>query len=111
MNMKAFTQQLTDFSDKLAKQRYISAVKDSFMNMMPLIICGSFAILFQNVICSTQEGYLSLANIPGMSWLSVLSPMFTAINYACMNFMSIGIVMMIAIHIGESYGNHDKAIG
>ncbi len=109
--MKAFTQQLTDFSDKLAKQRYISAIKDSFMNMMPLIICGSFAILFQNVICSTQEGYLSLANIPGMSWLSVLSPMFTAINYACMNFMSIGIVMMIAIHIGESYGNHDKAIG
>ena len=109
--MNSFTQKLTDFSNRLAKQRYISAIKDSFMNMMPLIICGSFAILFQNVICSTQEGYLSLANIPGLSFLSVLSPMFSAINYACMNFMAIGIVMMIAVHIGESFDNHDKAIG
>lgn len=110
-NMNSFTQKLTDLSEKLAKQRYVSAIKDSFMNMMPLIICGSFAILFQNVICSTTPGFVSLANIPGMAWLSVLSPMFATINYACMNFMAIGIVMMIAVHIGESYGNTDKAIG
>ena len=95
---------------KLNNNRYLSAIRVSFAEMIPIIIVGSFCTLFSNVICTTTEGYFSLANVPGFSWLAVFKPLFTAANYATMNMLAIGIVILLSAKVAESYGNHDKVV-
>lgn len=73
---------LLKVSTKIQAQRHMTAIKNAFTIMLPIIIIGSFCTLFTNVLCSTQEGALSLANIQGLSWLSKLAPIFSSINYA-----------------------------
>ena len=91
-------------------QRHLAAIKNAFMSLLPIIIIGSFCTLFSNVICNTTPGFFSLANIPGLSFLGKLNPMFTAANYGTMNFIAIGIVVLIAMELGEHYGITDKAL-
>lgn len=91
-------------------QRHLAAIRNSFMNLLPIIIIGSFCTLFTNVITNTREGFMSLANIPGLSFLSNIEPMFSAANYATMNFLAIGIVILLANELGESYGITDKGL-
>ena len=95
---------------KLNNNRYLSAIRVAFAEMIPIIIVGSFCTLFSNVICTTTEGYFSLANVPGFSWLAVFKPLFTAANYATMNMLAIGIVILLSAKVAESYGNHDKVV-
>lgn len=95
---------------KLQSQRHFSAIKNGFTTLLPIIIVGSFCTLFSNVICNTTEGYFSLANVPGLSFLGNLKPMFTAANYGTMNFLAIAIAVLIAIELGASYGIQDKAL-
>jgi PTS system cellobiose-specific IIC component len=91
-------------------QRHLAAIKNSFANLLPMIIIGSFCTLFTNVVTNTTKGYLSLANIPGLGFLANVKPMFTAANYATMSFMAIGIVILLANELGESYGVTDKGL-
>lgn len=44
-----------------------------------------------------------------MAWLANLAPMFNAINYATMNFFTIGLVVLIALELGKQYG-HDEFV-
>lgn len=98
------------FATKLQSQKHFSAIKNGLTSLLPVIIIGSFCTLFSNMICSTSPGYLSLANLPGMSWLSYFNPVFTAANYGTMNFIAIGATILIAMELGESYGIRDKAL-
>ena len=91
------------FAGKLQSNRYMAAIKDAFTDLMPIVIIGSFCTLFSNVICSTADGYLSLANVPGLAFLSKLNPIFTAANYACMNFMAVMLVILVSIYLGNYY--------
>ncbi len=90
-------------SDRLANQKYMYAIRNSFVGMLPLIIVGSFCNLFNSVICSTADGALSLARLPGMSWLSKLSPIFTMVNYATMNLFAIIAVLYISYELSGYY--------
>ena len=94
----------------MQSQRHLASIKNAFTNLLPIIIVGSFCTLFSNVVCNTTPGYFSLANLPGMSWLGVLTPMFTAANYGTMNFLAVGIVILLSVELGETYGNHDRAL-
>ena len=94
----------------LNSQRHLAAIKNAFTHLLPIIIIGSFCTLFSNVICSTAPGYLSLANVPGLSFLENLKPMFTAANYGTMTFLAIGLVILLADELGESYGITDKSL-
>ncbi|MGL5437839.1 MAG: PTS sugar transporter subunit IIC [Lachnospiraceae bacterium] len=101
---------LLNVAGGMQSQRHLAAIKNAFMSLLPIIIVGSFCTLFSNVICITTPGYFSLANVPGLSFLGKLNPMFTAANYGTMNFLAIGIVILIAIELGEYYNIHDKAL-
>jgi len=101
---------LLSVAGTMQTQRHLAAVKNAFTSLLPIIIIGSFCTLFSNVICNTTPGYFSLANIPGLSFLGKLNPMFTAANYGTMNFIAIGIVILIAMELGEHYGISDKAL-
>lgn len=94
----------------MQSQRHLSAIKAGFVSLLPVIIVGSFCTLFANVICNTTPGFFSLANVPGLSFLGKLSPMFTAANYGTMNFIAIGIVVLISMELGEYYEIHDKVL-
>lgn len=104
-----FTNALLSFAGKMQANKVLNAIKDSFIDNMPVVIMGSFCVLFQFTICTTADGYISLARVPGMSWLSKLTPIFTTANYGCMNFLAVAIVILIAIHYSENIGNaHDN---
>lgn len=87
----------------LSTQKYLAAIKNGFAGMTGMIIIGSFCTLIANVVCNNTPGYVSIANLPGMGWLSVLKPIFTSVNYGTMNFMTIFLIFLIAMEIGKSY--------
>lgn len=103
MNDK-FMNGLLTVAGKMQSNKVLSAIKDGFIDNMPIIIMGSFCTLFQWVITTTNPGYASLANINGMAWLHVLEPIFTTANYGCMNFMAVSVCILVAIHYAENLG-------
>lgn len=109
MNEK-FTNALLTVATKIGSNRYLAAIRNAFTDLMPLIIIGSFCTLFSNVVCNTTEGYLSIANIPGMAWLGTFKPLFTAANYGTMNMMAVGIVILLTGEVAAWYGNNDKVL-
>ncbi len=98
------------FAAKLSSQRHLQAIRNGFSELLPVVVTGAFCTLISNVVCNVRPGYISLANLPGMSWLGSLNPVFTAANYGTMSFITIGIVILIALGLGESYGIKDFAL-
>ena len=96
-----------EFATKIQGQRHINAIKNGFTNLMPVIIVGSICVLLSNVVCNTTEGYVSVANLPGMSWLGALKPIFDAANYGTMNMLAIGACLLVAMELGTSLGQND----
>lgn len=109
MNEKFMNVMLT-VAGKIGNNRYLAAIRDAFTDLMPIIIVGSFCTLFSNVVCNTTEGYMSLANVPGLSWLGLFKPLFVAANYGTMNMMAIGVVLLLSAKVAESFGNKDKVV-
>ena len=105
-----FMNGLLSVAAKLSTQRHLSAIRNSFSQLLPVIITGSFCTLMSNIVCNTTPGYVSVANLPGMSWLSNLTPIFTAANYGTMNFITIGIIILISIELAASEGVNDSTI-
>jgi PTS system cellobiose-specific IIC component len=106
-----FMNGLLTIAGKMQANPVLSAIKDAFIDNMPIVIMGAFCVLIQFIVCTHADGYISLANIPGMDWLTVLTPIFTTANYGCMNFMAVNICMLIAIHFAENLGHeHDNTV-
>lgn len=102
------TNAILKFSAQLQRQKYMQVIKNSFVKMLFVIIIGSFCTLFTNVISSTAKGAFSLANIPGMAWLSNFSKVFNTINYATMNLLAIIAVLFIAMEMASYYKIKNK---
>ena len=98
------------FATKIQGQRHINAIKNGFTNLMPIIIVGSLCTLLSNVVCNTTEGYVSLANLPGMAWLGSVRPIFDAANYGTMNMIAIGVCVLVSMELGMTLGQNDWAI-
>lgn len=96
---------LLSFAGKMQSNKVLSAIKDSFIDNMPVVIMGSFCTLFQFTVSITDPGYISLAKVPGMGWLEALTPIWTTANYGCMNFMAVAIVFLVAWHYAENLGH------
>ena len=101
---EAATEKLLIIADKISNQKYMSAIKNAFSTLMPVIITGAFCTLVTNVICSTTTDGISLAKVSGFAWLEVLSPIFNAANYATLNFFTIGAVVLIGLELGKKNG-------
>lgn len=101
---------LLRFAAVLQGNKYMSAIKNGFIALLPITICGAFCTLILNVVCSTTTKGISLAKVDGFAWLEQLSPMFKAANYATLNFMAIGLVIVIAVELGKSYGKKDMSV-
>ncbi len=97
-------------AEKLQMNRYLTAIRNGFNTLLPIIICGAFCSLMTSVVCSTTTTGFSLAKIHGLEWLGSLMPIFNAANYATMNFIAIGLVILIAIDLGRHYGKNDPLL-
>lgn len=101
---EAATEKLLMVADKISNQKHMSAIKNAFSTLMPVIITGAFCTLVTNVVCSTTTNGISLAKVSGFAWLEVLSPIFNAANYATLNFFTIGAVILIGLELGKKNG-------
>lgn len=97
-------------AEKLQRNRYMTAIKNAFTALLPVTICGAFSVLFTSVICTPNEKGLSLANFEMFRWLENLNPMFDAAYYATLNFLTIGLIVLIAIELGKQYGLEDLTL-
>lgn len=98
------------FASKLQANRFMTAIKNSFTALLPITIGGAFFTLILNVVLSTTTKGISLAKLPGMAWLSELSPIFTAANYATMSIITLGFVILAAIELGKQHGRDELGV-
>ena len=89
---------LNKFALVVNNNKYISAIKDSFYSLIPIIITGAFATLFSSMVFDDVNG---LAQIKALHWLTALKPVSNAINYATLSFFTIYAVFLIGIQMGK----------
>jgi PTS system cellobiose-specific IIC component len=98
-----FTEKFSSVIGKIAQvienNKYLTVIKNSFTQYMPFIIVGSFASLFNTILCSETVG---LAQFEIFQWLTYLSPAFTIINFATMSTMTIALTVLIGINLGRA---------
>ncbi|GHU64213.1 permease IIC component [Clostridia bacterium] len=95
---KKFLEKVEEIGGKIGNMTYINVIRESFVQIMPIIILGSFATLINNVFCSPKNG---LAQFAMFSWMEQFSPIFVAINYATMNMLAIYLVFLVAYVVGK----------
>ncbi|MDV4149431.1 PTS transporter subunit EIIC [Clostridium sp. AL.422] len=104
------TEKLLMIANKISNQKHMSAIKNAFSALMPVIITGAFCTLITNVVLSTTTTGISLAKVNGFAWLEYLTPIFSAANYATLNFFTMGAVVLIGLELGKKNGvNHYTA--
>lgn len=87
---------------KVSNQKYIMAIKKAFVVLMPVIITGAFAVLVSNMIMSPENG---LAHFKMFAFLAEYQPIMKSVQYATLNFLTIGAVFLIGIELGRINGN------
>lgn len=92
------------FTSKLVENKYLAALKDSFIAIIPFTIVGALAVLLGSVLFSETM----LGGIPGLEFLQDLQPLFNAINYASMNFMAIMVSFFIGNNLAKQFDIENK---
>ena len=99
--LEKFTSLLEKFlmpiTNYMNSNKYICAIRDSFSIMMPIIIVGSFALLFNIYICSKT----GLAQFESLAWLENYSNMFSTVNFACISCMALWLVFLMGYTLSE----------
>lgn len=100
--LQTASDKLGNVAYRITNQKYILAIKKSFVVLMPVIITGAFAILISNMLLSDETG---LAAFEFLSFLSALKPITDAIQYATLNFLTIGAVFLIGLELARINGH------
>ncbi len=82
--------------------KYLSALKNAFQDFMPATMAGAVGLLWLYVLVDETSGLASL--IPAVSALSVFNPIFSAVNFATISCITVGITFMVAQEICEANG-------
>lgn len=96
--MNSFEEKMMPIAMKLDANRYLSAVKNSFMAAMPLLIVGSFFVLFANFPVQAYTDFM--VNTFGETWQNI----FNMPNDISMSMMTVYVVIGVANELGRSYG-------
>ncbi|APX72962.1 PTS sugar transporter subunit IIC [Companilactobacillus allii] len=95
--MSIFESKMTPIAVKLDQNRYLSAIKNAFMAAMPLLIVGSFFLLFAYMPIDAYSNFMT--HTFGKTWQNL----FLAPNDVTMNMMSIYVIIGIANELAKSY--------
>lgn len=104
-------EKVVPFAAKLSSQKYLAAIRDSFIEIMPLVIVGSFMVLINNVILSTGQVGLFFWWKDGEVIFSQIRPVFSLIWYGSLNIVSLLIVFSVAYKLAEHYGEKPLYFG
>ncbi|WP_320163353.1 PTS sugar transporter subunit IIC [uncultured Trichococcus sp.] len=96
--LNVLEEKLTPIAVKLEQNRYLSAVKNSFMSAMPLLIIGSFFILLAYLPINAYTDFM--LNTFGDDW----QRLFTIPNNISMSMMTVYVVVGIGNELAKSYG-------
>src|SRR5690625_658376 len=100
-----FISGLLSGANKFANQRHIAAIRDGFIDLMPLTIIASFWVLINNMVLNPDTGLLNF--IPNIG-------MFTEIGgyvyNATLGILAILIAFTTGSRLARSYGQ-DGAVG
>ena len=99
--MEKMTDKLSDIAEVFDNNKHLNVIKNTFVGTMGFVIVGSFATLFNTILCNTTTG---LARFSALAWLQYLAPMFTTVNYVTMNLLA----LMVAVLMGFLYGKKNK---
>ena len=105
--MDAFADVLGRAGAWCGQNKYLGAIKNAFQNYMPATIAGAIGVLWTNVLVNSGTGLGVLWS--GIMVLEFLNPIFSALQYATISCISIGIVMLVAQEIGEANGERGTA--
>ncbi len=105
--MDRFAEVLGAFAAKLTANKYISTIKDSFIQTIPFTILGSIGVLLGSVVFSTN----GLGGIEGFEYLLELTPWFNQMNYATMNILALIIAYNIGRNLAISFGREGNYEG
>ena len=100
--MDAFADKLGRVGAWCGQNKYLNAIKNGFQNFMPATISGAVGVLWTNVLVNESTGLGALWK-PIMA-LQVLNPIFSALQYATISCITIGVTMLIASEIAEANG-------
>ncbi|MDD8048428.1 MAG: PTS transporter subunit EIIC [Thomasclavelia sp.] len=89
------------------QNKYLSAVKNAFQNFMPFTIAGAVGVLWCNVLVNSSTG-LGLFFKPIMA-LEVLNPAFSAVNFATISCITVGVTFGVGEEIGIWNLGQDQA--
>ena len=99
--MKFLEAKLVPIARKLDQNRYLTAIKDGFFAVMPLLIIGSMFLLIPNI---PSEGYQNfMASKLGENWSKYVLIPFDA----TMNLMTIFVMIGMAKSLGRSFDIDD----
>ncbi|WP_166082264.1 PTS sugar transporter subunit IIC [Erysipelothrix anatis] len=91
---------LMPITNYMNSNKYVLAIRDSFTIMMPVVIIGSFALLFNILLFSTS----GLAQFKGFEWLSNYSSIMSTVVFATINCMSLWIVFLMGYSLADKDG-------
>lgn len=99
--MKFLEIKLVPVARKLDQNKYLTAIKDGFFAVMPLLIIGSLFLLIPNI---PSEGYQNfMASKLGENWSDYILIPFNA----TMNLMTIFVIIGMAKSLGRSFDIDD----
>jgi len=94
---KKFEDGLLVIAEKVEENKYLGSIKNAFTIFMPFVIVGSFATLFNSLICSPTTGLAKWIPI-----LEKIKPAFVAVNFATMSFMTVPVIFLIAMQLAKA---------
>lgn len=95
----SFADKLMAFGMWVSNNKYLGAIRDAFMEFMPFTIIGAIGTLWTSVIVNASTGLGAL--IPAVMKLEFLNPVFSALNFATIGCISLGICFAIGMEIGR----------
>lgn len=100
-----FVNGMVNVASKFANQRHISAIRDGFIELIPLTIIASFWVLMNNILLNPDTGLLrSIPNI------GIFSEIGNSVYNATLGILAILIAFTTGSRLAKSYGQ-DRIVG
>ena len=103
MRMEKFTEIFTKIAAKISTNKYLVAIRDGLMALMPMLIVGSIGTLLGSVVFSTN----GLAQIKGLEFLQNYSQVFLKLANSTTDILA----LLAAFSIGRAYAKNFKSEG
>ena len=100
--MRQFSEKLAEIlgpiANKFSSNRYLAAIRDGFITVMPLVIIASFFVLINNVVLDSTNGLLgNLGNFDTYKDIGV------SVYNGTLGFLSIFLAFGVAYKLANHY--------